>query len=56
MKMNDVIGLGATFAAGYYVANQQQAATLGPAGWQWYDFLIVAVLLAVGFYFAVVLS
>lgn len=54
--MNDVIGLGATFAAGWYVANQNQAATVGPTGWQWYDFLVVALLLVVGFYFAVVLS
>lgn len=56
MKANDVIGLTATFAAGYYVANQMQAATIGPTGWQWYDFAIVIGLLAVGFYFAVVLS
>lgn len=56
MKANDVIGLAATFAAGYYVANQTQAPTIGPAGWQWYDYAIILGLLAIGFYFAVVLS
>lgn len=56
MKMNDVIGLGAVFAAGWYLANQNQQATVGPAGWQWYDIAAILALLAIGFYFAVVLS
>jgi hypothetical protein len=56
MKFNDILGLSAVFAAGWYTANQSQAATVGAVGWQWYDFLIIAVLLMIGFYFAVVLS
>jgi len=56
MKTNDIIGIAAIFAAGWYTANQSQAATVGAAGWQWYDILAVFALLAIGFYFAVVLS
>jgi hypothetical protein len=56
MKFNDVVGLTAVFAAGWYTANQSQAATVGATGWQWYDVGIVLALLAVGFYFAVMLS
>jgi hypothetical protein len=56
MKFNDVVGLGAVFAAGWYTANQSQSTPIGAAGWQWYDIAAILALLAIGFYFAVVLS
>lgn len=50
--MNDVIGFAAILGAGFWIGNKygsnsQYAAT---------DFLLIAFLLAVGFFFAVILS
>lgn len=48
--LNDTIGFAAVFAAGYYVRG------VNASSLQWYDVAIVLGLLAIGFYFAVLLS
>lgn len=60
MKASDIIGFWAILVAGYYWG-VHSAGTFTPqdlftSGNNWVDWLIVFGLLAVGFYFAVVLS
>jgi len=50
--MNDLIGFAAILAAGGYAGYQY--AQPGPWGWQ--QFVVILVLLAIGFFFSVVLS
>ena len=53
MKSNDLVGFAAILAAGYFAGSQSQAGTF------WNNFLnmfIALALLAIGFYFSVILS
>lgn len=53
MKSNDLVGFAAILAAGYFAGSQSQAGTF----WNnWVNMFIVAALLGIGFYFAVILS
>jgi hypothetical protein len=53
MKSSDIIGFAALLTAGYYAGSQSATGTL----WNNYtNLFIVGALIAIGFYFAVVLS
>ena len=53
MKASDIVGFAAILTAGYYAGSQNAT---GQFWNNWTAMLIVLALLAVGFYFAVVLS
>lgn len=52
MKLADVVGFAAVGGAGLYTGYKWSQGT----SWQLLDFLTLAVLLVIGFYFAVVIS
>lgn len=54
MKIADVIGLGAAVTAGFYAG--YQGSQKGFDALAWTDYLVIFGLLAVAFYFAVILS
>jgi hypothetical protein len=51
MKMNDILGFGAIFGAGYFVGKDLSVHNFTTG-----DIIFIVALLAIGFYFAVVLS
>lgn len=53
MKATDIVGFAAILAGGYYAGSQSQAGTFWNST---LNMAIVFALLAIGFYFAVVLS
>jgi hypothetical protein len=53
MKASDIVGFAAILTAGYYAGSQSAT---GQFWSSWTNMLIVFALLAIGFYFAVVLS